>query len=125
MAGYVSHVEAMPGRSNGWWISPAIPAIANLALALLWGFSALGGWGDAAFCGEAENHDPVCGTGFGHAVGVSAVPAMLAVLVALTAWATPAVRRSPDRFNGLLAAAAGLWVLAEGILFVGGFLAQP
>jgi hypothetical protein len=39
----------MSGRPNGWWISPAIPTIANCALAVLWVFSALGGWGDAAF----------------------------------------------------------------------------
>ncbi|WP_344898652.1 hypothetical protein [Actinomadura meridiana] len=114
----------MPGRTNGWWISPAIPTIANVVLAVLWTFSALGGWGDAAFCGEGDQHDAACGTGFVHAVQVSAPLAALAAIVAVTAWSMPSVRRRPDRLDALLTMAAFVWILAEGILFIGGYLAK-
>jgi hypothetical protein len=124
-ARYVPFVQAMPGRSNSWWISPAIPTIANVVLAALWGFSAIGGWGDAAFCGEEERHDPGCGAGFDDAVRYSAPVAVLAAAVAVTAWSMPGVRRRPDRLDALLSVAALLWVLAEGVLFVGGYLAKP
>lgn len=125
LPGYVPSVQAMPGRSNGWWISPAIPTIANCALAALWGFSALGGWGDAAFCGEAAEHDPECATGFDDAVVFSLLPAGVALVMAVGAWVLPGIRRDADRLDGLLTAAALVWVVAGGVLFVGGLLAQP
>lgn len=115
----------MPGRSNGWWISPAIPTIANCLLAALWGFSALGGWGDAAFCGEAEEHDLNCSAAFDDAVLVSAIPGLSAVVMAVGAWVLPRVRRDADRLDGMLTAAAVVWIVAEAVLFVGGYLAQP
>ncbi|MFC4056607.1 hypothetical protein ACFOY4_43560 [Actinomadura syzygii] len=118
-------MQAMPGRSNGWWISPAVPTIANCALAVLWTFSALGGWGDAAFCGENEKRDAGCGEGFADAVLVSAPIAALAAIVAVAAWGIPGVRRRPDRLDAVLTAAAFGWVLAEGVLFIGGYLAKP
>jgi hypothetical protein len=114
----------MPGRTNGWWISPAIPTIANVVLAVLWTFSALGGWGDAAFCGEDERHDPACGSDFDHAVQASAPLAVLAAVIAVTAWSLPSVRRRPDRLDAVLTGAAFVWVLAEGVLFIGGYLAK-
>jgi hypothetical protein len=123
-AGYVPLVEAMPRRPNGWWISPVIPTIANCVLALLWGFSALGGWGDAAFCGDAEQHDPGCGADFDHAVLLSTPPALLAAVIVVVAWSLPGVRRRPSRLDAWLVIAALVWVLAEGILFVGGYIAQ-
>lgn len=115
----------MQGRSGSWWISPAIPTIANCVLALLWFFSALGGWGDAAFCGEDDRHDPGCGAGFDDAVRLSSPVAVLAVVIAVTAWAMHSARRRPDRLDALLTVAAFVWVLAEAVLFVGGYLAKP
>lgn len=115
----------MPRRSDSWWVSPAIPTIANCVLAVLWAFSALGGWGDAAFCGEGAKRDPGCGAGFDDAVRVSAPAAVIAAIVAVTAWSVPGVRRRPDRLDALLTGAAFVWVLAEGILFIGGYLAKP
>jgi len=115
----------MPGRSNGWWISPAVPTIANCVLALLWTFSAPGGWGDAAFCGDADAHDPGCAADFEHTVLFSVPVAVLAAAIAVTAWAMPGIRRNAGRLDVLLAMAALVWVLAEGVLFVGGYLAQP
>jgi hypothetical protein len=43
----------------------------------------------------------------------------------LVSWSLPGVRRRPRRLDALLTAAAALWVLAEAILFVGGYLAKP
>ncbi|NDU76836.1 hypothetical protein GWI34_30050 [Actinomadura sp. DSM 109109] len=117
-------MQAMSGRPNGWWISPAVPTIANCALAVLWGFSALGGWGDAAFCGEDEAHDPGCGAAFDDTVRLSAPVAAIAAAVAVTAWAVPAARRRPDRLDVALTIAAFVWIAAEGVLFVGGYLAK-
>jgi len=117
----------MPGRTNRWWISPAIPTIANCVLAALWFFSALGGWGDAAFCGEDDRRDPGCGADFDDAVRLSSPVALLAAAIALTAWAVHVhtVRRRPERLDALLTVAAFVWVLAEAVLFVGGYLAKP
>ncbi|TDD73820.1 hypothetical protein [Actinomadura rubrisoli] len=118
-------MQAMPGRSNGWWISPAIPTIANGVLALLWAFSALGGWGDAAFCGDDDAHDPGCAADFENAVLLSIPVAFIAATLAITAWAMPGFRHNAGRLDALLTVAAIVWVLAEGVLFVGGYLAQP
>ncbi len=115
----------MPERTNGWWVSPALPTIANCMLAVLWFFSAVGGWGDAAFCGEADRHDPGCAAGFDDAVRLSGAVALLAAALAVTAWALHGVRRRPGRLDALLTVAAFVWVLAEAVLFVGGYLAQP
>jgi hypothetical protein len=117
-------VQTSPGRQNRWWISPAIPTIANGALAVLWWFSAFGGWGASAFCGDdAVAGD--CADGVGLAAGVSAMPAAIAAALALGSWLSPAVRRDPDRLDGLLSLAAAAWLIAEAILFVGGYLAKP
>ncbi|MES9602103.1 MULTISPECIES: hypothetical protein [Actinomadura] len=118
-------MQAMSGRPNGWRISPAIPTIANCALAVLWLFSALGGWGDAAFCGEDEGRDLECAAGFEDAVRISAPVAVAAAAVAVTAWSMPAVRRRPWRLDVTLTVTAFAWVIAEGVLFVGGYLAKP
>src|ERR671915_2292631 len=88
--GTVPRVQASPGRQNRWWISPAIPTIANIALAVLWAFSAFGGWGRTAFCGdEAAARD--CTDGVGLAEAVSAVPAAIEAALALGSW--PAASR--------------------------------
>lgn len=118
-------MQARPERSDDWWISPAIPTIANVALAAFWGFSALGNWGYAAFCGEHGARDPGCATRLDHAVTVSVVPAALAAVIALGAWLLPRIRRDAERLDGLLTASAFIWVAAEAILFIGGYLAQP
>jgi hypothetical protein len=106
-------------------VSPAIPTIANVALAAFWGFSALGDWGSAAFCGAPEVRDSGCAGVFDVAVALSFVPAVLATVIVLVAWLLPKVRRDAGRLDGLLTAAAFLWVTAEAILFIGGYIAQP
>ncbi len=94
-------------------------------LALLWSFSALGGWGTAAFCGDPGQRDLDCADHYDLAVLLSVPLAAAAAALATAAWLTPAVRRSPDRLDALLTTAALLWVAAEAVLFVGGYLAQP
>jgi hypothetical protein len=115
-------VQVRPERPDGWWISPAIPTIANIALAAFWAFSTVGDWGYEAFCGA--HRDPGCAARLDHAVLLSLVPATLATVIALAAWSLPRVRHAADRLDGLLTASAFLWVAAEAILFVGGYLAQ-
>lgn len=117
-------MHATPEQPNGWWISPAIPTIANVMLAVLWLFSTLGGWGDAAFCGEGADHDATCSAGFGNAVLASVPPAAGGLGLGIASWTLPAVRHRPERLDRLLTVAAVLWVAAEAVLFVGGFLAQ-
>ena len=114
-----------PSRyTSGWWISPAIPATANCTLALLWAFSGFGGWGESAFCADEENRDPRCVGRFGDAVAVSLVPAVVAAIIALAAWALPRIRRNDARLDRALTISALVWVAAEAVLFVGGMLAK-
>ena len=118
-------MQVPPERSSEWWISPAIPTIANVALAAFWGFSTLGDWGYTAFCGASGARDAECAAGFDQVVAVSLVPAALAVVIALGAWLLPRIRRDAERLDGLLATSAFVWVAAEAVLFVGGYLAKP
>jgi hypothetical protein len=37
----------------------------------------------------------------------------------------PGVRRRPSRLDVTLTVAAFVWVIAEGVLFIGGYLAKP
>src|SRR5687767_2042142 len=106
----------MPRRPNGWWISPAIPTVANVALGALWAFSTVGGWGEAAFCGEGEGRDPGCVAEFDDAVLASILPAALAFALAVSAWSLPRVRRNAGRLDALLIGAAFLWIAAEAVL---------
>jgi uncharacterized BrkB/YihY/UPF0761 family membrane protein len=125
MGRYFPVVEAMPERSNAWWISPVIPTIANCALAVLWIFSTVGGWGVAAFCGSGDQRNTTCAADVNTAVIISMPPALLAAAIAVLSWAIPGVRRRADRLDAFLIVAAAVWILAEGILFVGGYVAKP
>ncbi|MBE1533538.1 hypothetical protein [Actinomadura algeriensis] len=117
-------MQVAPRRTGEWWISPAIPAVANAALVALWIFTAFGGWGEQAFCGVGGAHDPTCATGFENAVLASLAVVVPAVAITVAALALRRVRHHPDRLGMMLAASAFLWVSAEGILFLGGYLAQ-
>ncbi|MBA9003347.1 hypothetical protein [Thermomonospora cellulosilytica] len=114
----------MQSRAGGLRISPAIPTVANLALAALWACTALAGWGEQAFCGDIGHREPGCADGFGVAVLASLVLAVPAAAVAVAAWALPGTRRNAARLEAVLTLTALMWVAAEGILFVGGSLAQ-
>ena len=123
-ARYRPVVQVISGRQNGWWVSPALPTIANCLLAVLWGFSTAGGWGEAAFCGEGIQRDPICASDVEFVITLSLAPAVVAAAVVLISWALPGVRRRPQRLDALLTMAAAMWVFAEGILFVGGYAAK-
>lgn len=105
-------------------VSPAIPLVANAALAVLWWFSAFGGWGDLAFCGESGPRDPECLQGMDTAATVSLVPAGLALAVAAVSLAVPRVRRDIGRLDLMLTVSAFIWIVAEAILFFSGYRLQ-
>ncbi|TDE22768.1 hypothetical protein [Actinomadura sp. 6K520] len=107
-----------------WRISPAIPAVADLALAVLWAFTALGGWAEQGFCRVDGVPDPTCAADVHNAVLVSLVAVIPAVGIILAACAFYRLRRDLHRVTGMLTAAAVLWVVAEGIVFLGGQLAK-
>jgi hypothetical protein len=112
------------GSLEGCWLSPVIPTIGNVALAVLWAFSAYGGWGITAFCDGGPGSAAGCRAGFGATVAISIPVAALGAALVLAAWTIPYVRRRPRRqLLGLLIAALS-WVLAEAVLFAGGWLAQ-
>jgi hypothetical protein len=52
--------------------------------------------------------------------GVSSLFAVVAVRCTAGAWPTPCARRDGGRFTALMVAAVAAWVVAEGILSVGG-----
>lgn len=118
-------MQVISERQNGWWVSPVLPTIANCLLAVLWGFSTIGGWGEAAFCGEDAQRDPTCAAGFQVAIALSLPAAVLASAIALISWTLPGVRRRPQRLDTLLTVTAAVWVVAEAVLFVGGYVAKP
>lgn len=113
--------HAVPG--GGLQVSPVIPTVANLLLAALWGLSVFAGWGLEAFCSAGEGAD-ACRERLGAVPFVSAVSAVTAALCMVGAWLGPVARRDPSRFAVLMAAALVCWVVAEGVLFVGGVLGQ-
>ncbi|GLZ12071.1 hypothetical protein Acsp04_23060 [Actinomadura sp. NBRC 104425] len=78
----------------------------------------------SAFCGEAGERDDTCAADVAMAEVASVPPAVVAAFIAVVAWAVPAVRRRYARLDGLLTVAALVWVAAEGVLFVGGYVAK-
>jgi hypothetical protein len=100
-------------------ISPVIPTVANLLLAALWGFSVFAGWGLEAFCSESG-----CVDRMGGVARASALFAAVAACCTAGAWLAPGARRDKGRFTALMVAAVIAWVVAEGILFVGGMIVR-
>jgi len=124
MRGYVKDVEVMQSGAGGLRVSPAVPTVANLALAVFWACTALAGWGEQAFCGEGGHRASECLEGFETAVLASLALAVPAAVVAVAAWTLPGARRNAARLEAMLTLAALMWVVAEGVVFVGGSLAQ-
>ena len=117
-------MQVAPRQTGEWRISPAIPAVANLALAVLWAFTALGGWAEQAFCGLGDARDQVCVADVRDAVLVALAAVVPAAGIVLVSVAFHLLRRVPDRLVGMLTAAAFLWVVAEAVVFFGGHLAR-
>ncbi|MEZ0075215.1 hypothetical protein [Planotetraspora sp. GP83] len=96
------------------WVPPAIPTVASLLLAALWGLSVFDGWGMDAFCSNADSY-VACADRIATATLLSAAIALVAATSTAAAWIT--------RRAALLGVGVGAWVLAVGVLFVGGVVA--
>ncbi|MEU0570538.1 hypothetical protein ABZ297_34820 [Nonomuraea sp. NPDC005983] len=104
-------------------ISPIIPTIASFLLAAFWGLSVFAGWGLEAFC---TGDEPVVGCSE-RLESVSFVSAWFAVLAACFtagAWLIPASRNDQVVFTRLMGVSVAAWIVAEGVLFLGGLLAR-
>jgi hypothetical protein len=97
------------------WMSPVIPTVASLLLAALWGLSVFAGWGLEAFCSNGESPH-ACAERLGAVSTVSSVFAIAAAVATVTAWIS--------RQTKLLGLAVAAWVVAEGVLFIGGVFIQ-
>ncbi|WP_084965717.1 hypothetical protein [Thermoactinospora rubra] len=104
-------------------VSPVLPTVASFLLAALWGLSVFAGWGLEAFCADGEAARP-CAERLGAASMVSSVFAVLAALCTAGAWTVPAARRDERVFGRFMGAGVAAWVVAVGVLFVGGMLAR-
>ncbi|WP_204029619.1 hypothetical protein [Sinosporangium siamense] len=104
-------------------LSPAIPTVASLLLAALWALSVFAGWGFAAFC-ESGDLVAECERRLGFAVTLSGVFAVVAAVCTAGAWLAFAIHRNLSRFNIGMGVAIAAWVVAEGVLFIGGMLVR-
>jgi hypothetical protein len=103
--------------------SPVIPTVASFLLAALWGLSVFAGWGLEAFCGGGES-SPSCSERLGSVSAVSSLFAVLAACCTVAAWLVPAARRRSSTFVRFMASGVAAWIVAEGVLFLGGLLAR-
>ncbi|MQA98106.1 MAG: hypothetical protein GEV11_27145 [Streptosporangiales bacterium] len=99
--------------------SPAILTMANVLLAVLWACSAFANWGVAAFCDPGA--DPTCAGRVRYFGLISVIPAAFGLVLALGSYLAPNVRRDPETRNHVLAYAAVAWIIAEAIVFLGGY----
>ncbi|MEU6721422.1 hypothetical protein ABZ897_59115 [Nonomuraea sp. NPDC046802] len=101
--------------------SPIIPTIASFLLAALWGLSVFAGWGLQAFCADGE---PVstCSQRLDSVSTVSGLFAALAACCTAAAWLLPWSRHDERTFGRLMGAGVISWIVAGGVLFLGGLL---
>ncbi|TMR09606.1 hypothetical protein ETD86_42950 [Nonomuraea turkmeniaca] len=100
--------------------SPIIPTIASFLLAALWGLSVFAGWGLEAFCGGEDT----CSRRLGAVSTVSGLFAALAACCTAAAWLLPWARHDMRAFSRIMGAGVVSWVVAEGVLFLGGMLVR-
>ncbi|SDK54080.1 hypothetical protein [Nonomuraea jiangxiensis] len=103
-------------------VSPILPTIASFLLAALWGLSVFAGWGLEAFCAGGESASR-CTQRLGRVSTMSGIFAALAACCTAAAWLLPRSRRDPRVFTPLMGAGVAAWIVAEGVLFVGGMTA--
>ncbi|WP_113704848.1 hypothetical protein [Nonomuraea lactucae] len=102
--------------------SPIIPTVASFLLAALWGLSVFAGWGLEAFC--ADGDAAACSRRLDAVSAVSGLFAVLAACCTVSAWLVPWARQDPRVFTWLMGAGVAAWIVAEGVLFLGGMLAR-
>ncbi|MBP2705599.1 hypothetical protein JOL79_17440 [Microbispora sp. RL4-1S] len=97
------------------WVPPALPMVACLLLAGLWGMSTFDGWVQNAFCSGASS-SLECGDRLALVSTVSAGVALFAGMTTAAGWI--------GRRDDLLGVAVAAWLVAVGVLFVGGIAVQ-
>ncbi len=118
---YFSRVSPFPEagictRVTRTVVPPAIPAAASLLLAALWGFAVFGDWSTQAFCTTSLGPPPGCADRIASVVALSVMVGVVAVCATGVAWFA--------RRESLYGVAVAAWVVALGVLFVGGLTAQ-
>jgi hypothetical protein len=103
--------------------SPIIPTIASFLLAALWGLSVFAGWGLEAFCAGGES-SAACRQRLDTVSTVSALFAVFAACCTVTAWLVPSSRHDSRMFGRVMGAGVSSWIVAEGVLFLGGLLVR-
>ncbi len=104
-------------------VSPVIPAVANMLLGCLWTFSVFAGWGFEAFCGSGESPDR-CMDRLGVVSTLSGLFAILAACCTAAALLPPLIRRYPEKSLLLIGGATASWLIALGVLYVGGLVGR-
>ncbi|MGI5285957.1 hypothetical protein ACQEVF_21850 [Nonomuraea polychroma] len=103
--------------------SPIIPTIASFLLAALWGLSVFAGWGLEAFCAGGQDSS-LCSQRLGTVSTVSGLFAALAACCTAAAWLLPSARDDTRAFTRIMGAGVVSWIVAEGVLFLGGMLVR-
>ncbi|MBF8189011.1 hypothetical protein ITP53_25410 [Nonomuraea sp. K274] len=103
--------------------SPFIPTFASFLLAALWGLSVFAGWALEAFC-AGDEFALACSRRLDVFSTVSGWFAALAAGCTAAAWLLPRARHDARTFNRLIGVGMVFWIIAEGVLFLGGMLAR-
>ncbi|WP_248960774.1 hypothetical protein [Sphaerisporangium perillae] len=104
-------------------VSPIIPVLANLLLGTLWTFSVFAGWGLQAFC---ENGEPLesCMDRLTVVSTLSGLFAIVAATCTAGGLLPPLMRRYPEKSLVLVGIATASWLIALGVLYVGGLVGR-
>ncbi|MFC6086928.1 hypothetical protein [Sphaerisporangium aureirubrum] len=113
----------MTTRTEKMTVSPVIPAMANLLLGGLWTLSVFAGWGLAAFCGRNETPES-CVDRMILVSTLSGLFAFIAAICTAVGLLPPLMRRYPEKSLVLVAVATASWLLALGVLYVGGLVGR-
>lgn len=102
--------------------SPVLPTIASVLLAVLWALSVFAGWGFEAFC--SGDGSAACVRRLTAFSSVSWLFAAGGAFLTVAAWVLPVSRNDERTFTRFLVMGVVSWVVAEGVLFLGGLLAK-
>jgi hypothetical protein len=110
-------------RTEKMTVSPVIPAMANLLLGGLWTLSVFAGWGLVAFCGREEAPES-CMDRLILVSTMSGLFAFIAATCTVIGLLPPLMRRYPDKSLVLVGIATASWLLALGVLYIGGIVGR-